>query len=68
MDIQTIAEFVEDDATMQVLSLLGIDYAQGYGIAMPRPLDSFLNPNTYLESSTETLHAINKPELKVVVG
>lgn len=53
MDIQTIAEFVEDDATMQVLSLLGIDYAQGYGIAMPRPLEHFLNPNSYLDSPME---------------
>jgi len=68
MDIQTIAEFVEDDATMQVLSLLGIDYAQGYGIAMPRPLDSFLNPNSYLEGSTETPEVAKKPALKAVVG
>jgi len=35
MDIQTIAEFVEDDMTLSVLNLIGIDYAQGYGIGKP---------------------------------
>lgn len=50
MQIQTIAEFVEDEATMKVLRLLGIDYAQGYGIAMPRPFEQILNPSSFLES------------------
>lgn len=38
MDIKTIAEFVENDAILDKLRDLGIDYAQGYGIARPRPL------------------------------
>ena len=38
MDIQTVAEFVEDDATLQTVRDLGIGYAQGYGIARPKPL------------------------------
>jgi diguanylate cyclase (GGDEF)-like protein/PAS domain S-box-containing protein len=40
MGIETIAEFVENDATLQVLAKIGVDYAQGYGIARPRPLDA----------------------------
>ncbi len=36
--IQTIAEFVEDDATRERLREIGIDYAQGYGIARPEPM------------------------------
>lgn len=36
--IRTIAECVEDDATIVKLHALGIDYAQGFGIARPRPL------------------------------
>jgi diguanylate cyclase (GGDEF)-like protein/PAS domain S-box-containing protein len=40
MGIETIAEFVENDATLRLLSEIGVDYAQGYGIARPRPLDA----------------------------
>ncbi|MEL6384504.1 MAG: EAL domain-containing protein [Cyanobacteria bacterium J06626_18] len=38
MDMQTIAEFVEDEATLVCLRNIGIDHAQGYGIAKPEPL------------------------------
>jgi diguanylate cyclase (GGDEF)-like protein/PAS domain S-box-containing protein len=39
LGIKTIAEFVEDEATLALLRELGVDYAQGYGIARPAPLD-----------------------------
>lgn len=39
MNIQTVAEFVEDEATLQAIKALGISYAQGYGIAKPAPLN-----------------------------
>lgn len=68
MDIQTIAEFVEDDATIQVLSLLGIDYAQGYGIAMPRPLEHFLNPNSYMDNGALEEPVNSAQELGSKVG
>jgi len=38
LGIQTIAEFVEDSATLQALQSIGVDFAQGFGIAKPRPL------------------------------
>lgn len=38
MKIQTIAEFVENDEILAVLKEIGVDYAQGYGIAHPEPL------------------------------
>ena len=38
MGIQTVAEFVENDAILEKLRLLGVDYAQGYGIHKPAPL------------------------------
>ncbi|MEH2124030.1 EAL domain-containing protein [Nostoc sp.] len=38
MGIQTIAEFVENDAILERITALGIDYAQGYCIAVPCPL------------------------------
>jgi diguanylate cyclase (GGDEF)-like protein/PAS domain S-box-containing protein len=38
MEIQTIAEFVENDEILAKLQSLGVDYAQGYGIARPSAL------------------------------
>ena len=37
MGIQTIAEFVEDEETLERLREIGVDYAQGFGIARPGP-------------------------------
>jgi diguanylate cyclase (GGDEF)-like protein/PAS domain S-box-containing protein len=39
MGIQTIAEFVENNAILEKLRNLGVDYAQGYGISEPYPLE-----------------------------
>lgn len=36
--LETIAEFVEDDATCEALKDIGIDFAQGFGIEKPGPL------------------------------
>jgi Amt family ammonium transporter len=38
MGLETIAEFVEDDITLQRLENIGVDYAQGYSIRPPFPL------------------------------
>jgi ammonium transporter, Amt family len=35
---ETVAEFVEDDRILDRVHAIGIDYAQGYGIARPEPL------------------------------
>lgn len=35
MGVKTIAEFVEDEETLSILRLVGIDYAQGFGIGKP---------------------------------
>ena len=39
LDLQTIAKSVECAEVLPVLKALGVDYAQGYGIAKPAPLD-----------------------------
>lgn len=39
MGKQTIAEFVENDAILQALREIGVDYAQGYGVGRPEPFD-----------------------------
>jgi len=39
---QTVAECAEDAETLTILTELGIDYAQGYGVAPPCPLEALL--------------------------
>ena len=39
MGLKTIAERVEDTATLEALQTIGVDYAQGVGIAPPRALE-----------------------------
>jgi EAL domain-containing protein (putative c-di-GMP-specific phosphodiesterase class I) len=39
MDIQTIAEWAESDAIVEQLRSLGVDYAQGYAMGPPTPLE-----------------------------
>jgi EAL domain-containing protein (putative c-di-GMP-specific phosphodiesterase class I) len=37
MGKKTIAEFVEGERVIRLLRELGVDFAQGYGVAKPRP-------------------------------
>jgi EAL domain-containing protein (putative c-di-GMP-specific phosphodiesterase class I) len=39
MGKRTIAEFVENEAILEKLRQIGVDYAQGYAIGRPRPID-----------------------------
>ncbi|MHC6647670.1 EAL domain-containing protein [Alteromonas sp. HB246098] len=41
MGMQTVGEFVEDEGTMAQLGKMGVDFAQGYGVAKPAPLREF---------------------------
>lgn len=41
MGLKTIAEFVEDEHILETLFLIGVDYAQGYGIGRPMPKPEF---------------------------
>lgn len=43
MGMKTIAEFVENDAIMEQLNEIGVDYAQGYGIGKPEPLNEVIS-------------------------
>ena len=44
--IRTIAQFVEDQATLETLRGIGVDYAQGFGVARPERLRSTPRPAT----------------------
>ncbi len=39
MGIQTVAEFVENPESLAILAELGVDFAQGYSIHQPEPLE-----------------------------
>ncbi|MGD2118961.1 MAG: EAL domain-containing protein, partial [Chromatiales bacterium] len=39
MGLKTIAEFVESETILEKLAQIGVDYAQGYHISQPRPLE-----------------------------
>lgn len=55
MNKKTIAEFVENEAIFKLLKNLGIDYAQGYGIGKPLPLEQ-LKPITTLFGVIENVN------------
>lgn len=38
MGIQTVAEFAENEAIIEELRRMGVDFAQGYGVQVPAPL------------------------------
>jgi diguanylate cyclase (GGDEF)-like protein len=42
MGKQTIAEFVDDARVIAILGEIGVDFMQGYGVAVPRPFASRL--------------------------
>ena len=41
MQIRSIAEFVENDDLRNALQEIGIDFVQGFGVAMPVPLSEY---------------------------
>ena len=42
MGLKSIAEFVEDQTTLKLLQTMGVDYAQGYVVMKPAPLEEEL--------------------------
>ena len=43
MGVKTIAEYVENEAILEKVREIGVDYAQGFEIARPRPIEELLN-------------------------
>jgi len=43
MGLETIAEFVENDEILEILTDIGVNYAQGYGIHKPCAFDDILS-------------------------
>ena len=58
MNIRTIAEFVEDEETLQAVREVGIYYAQGYAIARPAPIEIALFRDPVDAASTGTAEPV----------
>lgn len=43
MHLKTVAEFVENERTQTYVQALGVDYAQGYAVSEPAPLELILD-------------------------
>ena len=52
LGLETIAEFVEDDAILERLRAIGVHYAQGYGIHAPQPLTTILARYAHAAAAT----------------
>ena len=48
LEIETVAGRVENEDVREKLQLLGVDYAQGYAVSPPRPVDETLDELEYL--------------------
>jgi diguanylate cyclase (GGDEF)-like protein len=42
MELDTVAEYVETDATKKLVAEIGVDFAQGHAVGKPQPLDATL--------------------------
>jgi diguanylate cyclase (GGDEF)-like protein/PAS domain S-box-containing protein len=43
MGKKTVAEFVDSEAVLEALGVIGVDYAQGYAVGKPRPIGGILD-------------------------
>jgi len=70
MGKQTIAEWAENEATLKRLEEIGVDYAQGYAISIPKPFmqSGYLNAPQYHELSESLAGAITLPDSQKKAG
>lgn len=62
MEIQTIAEYVEDEATLDCLKDMGVAYAQGFYLNRPIPLSEALARHVGTISSQQQIAATIAPD------
>ena len=53
MGLKTIAEFVENDTILARLKEMGVDYAQGFGVGKPMPLEEQLRQLSDVPAAAE---------------
>ena len=55
MGLQTIAEFVENDDIKDMLSNIGVNFAQGYGTGKPQPFEELLEQSERVSPEIDSL-------------
>ncbi len=61
LGMQSIAEWVEDAQTLEILQTMGVDHVQGFAIARPQPPDVIL-------AATSAADFIQDPEILALIG
>lgn len=54
LDKQTIAEYVENEAVVELLTEIGVDYGQGFFLGKPEPIENFFAKKSMLEKMTNS--------------
>jgi diguanylate cyclase (GGDEF)-like protein len=65
MEIQTIAEYVEDEATLDCLKDMGVAFAQGFYLNRPMPLSEALARHIGTISSQQQIAAAIAPDMTI---
>jgi diguanylate cyclase (GGDEF)-like protein len=65
MEIQTIAEYVEDQATLDCLKDMGVAYAQGFYLNRPMPLSEALARHIGTISNQQQIAAAIAPDMTI---
>ncbi|WP_047514225.1 MULTISPECIES: putative bifunctional diguanylate cyclase/phosphodiesterase [unclassified Methylophilus] len=65
MEIQTIAEYVEDEATLDCLKDMGVAYAQGFYLNRPMPLSEALARHIGTISTQQQIAAAIAPDMTI---
>ena len=60
MGFETIAEFVEDAATLDMLETIGVNYGQGFLLGRPEPIERLVQPHL-IERTTSTAGRSARP-------
>jgi diguanylate cyclase (GGDEF)-like protein/PAS domain S-box-containing protein len=76
LGMKTIAEWAEDNATVQTLVEIGVDYVQGYAVSKPRPPSEILAAKSAasfirdkeLENYARTLSALTDAPMEFPAG
>jgi EAL domain-containing protein (putative c-di-GMP-specific phosphodiesterase class I) len=64
LGMKSIAEWVEDSATLETLASLGVDYVQGYAISYPMPPEALLQACCSVDFITDkTIQGFVRKEL-----
>jgi len=49
LDKQTIAEYVENEAVVELLTEIGVDYGQGFHLGRPEPIENFFKKDSLFQ-------------------